>query len=125
MMLEELKKHQTTSFWQNQRYVILITGVISISILLVTLSMWLYNTSGTAQLDLSRPGYQSVREQAEGGEEYKGFDAMGPLDHAALEEFKKLYSERASRVKSIDAFGSDALSDEALFGPANNSPSEQ
>lgn len=121
MMLEELKKHQPTSFWHNQRYVILITCVILISISLVTLSMWLYNSSGTAQLDLSRPGYQSVREQADGGEEYKGFDATGALDQTALEEFNKLYAERAGRVKSIDAFGSEALSDDALFGSASGS----
>lgn len=124
MIPEQPKSHQSEIFWRDHRYMILITGVIFISILLVTLSMWLYNTSGTAQLDLSRPGYQSVREQAEGGEEYKGFDASGSLDQAALKEFKKLYSERASRVRSIDAFGSDALSDDALFGPATNSTSE-
>ncbi len=118
-MLEELKKHQPTNFWQSQRYVILISCVILISILLVTLSMWLYNSSGTAQLDLSRPGYQSVREKADGGEEYKGFDANGALDSAAFEEFKKMYAERAERVKSIDAFSSEALSDDALFGSAS------
>lgn len=47
------------------RFLLLIIMSIAISGGLVAVSMAMYNVSGAAQLDLSRPGYNDVRDQVD------------------------------------------------------------
>ncbi len=96
------------------RFAILIVSSITIALILVFISVSLYFSSGTAQLDLSRPGYQSVRDQSKPEDPYKGFSASGPVTEQTLSEFSKLYSDRAKNATSVDAFNSEVLSDAAL-----------
>lgn len=95
------------------RFVILIGGSVVIALLLVAVSLQLYSSSGTAQLDLSRPGYKSVRDQIRPEDAFDGFSASGPIDDAALKNFKELYDKRAKDA-SADAFGSDVLGEQTL-----------
>jgi len=77
--------------------------------------MTMYNGSGAAQLDLSRPGYVSVRSQATANEsDFKTFSAAGPISKDIIEDFKSIYNEQTQKIKAIDAFGSDPLSADAL-----------
>lgn len=96
------------------RFIALIGGSIAIALALVSVSIALYFSSGAAQVDLSRPVYQSVREQTKPEETYKGFSSSGAVDEKTLNEFSQLYKERAKDVTSVDAFNSDVLSDAAL-----------
>ena len=96
------------------RFVVLIVGSIIVSMLLVMASLALYVTSGTAQLDLSRPGYADIRDQVKKDDSFQGFRANGELDNAAYAEFEKLYNERLKDAESVDAFGNDVLSPEVL-----------
>lgn len=95
------------------RFAGLIAGSIVIGLLLVTVSMQLYFSSGTAQLDLSRPGYKSVRDQIRPDDTFDGFPSSGAIDEAALKNFKQLYDKRAKEA-AADAFGSDVLSEQTL-----------
>lgn len=90
--------------------------VIGISLFLVYVALSLYNSSGALQLDLSRPGYDSAREEAiKGNEVFRGFSADGPINQASLDEFDKLYREKAAEALiDIDAFAGDPLSDSTL-----------
>lgn len=96
------------------RFVILIAGSVVIALLLVSVSIAMYFSSGTAQLDLSRPGYKSVRNQTKPEDPYQGFSASGPVNGAALDEFEKLYKEQSKKATSIDAFNNEVMSDVAL-----------
>lgn len=101
-------------FWAQHRFLLLIIGTIVISIILVVISMVIYNVSGSAQLDLSRPGYQSVSNQVERGTTIKDFSATGPVTKNTLDEFLKQYDEQATKAKAVDAFNGDPLNPEAL-----------
>jgi hypothetical protein len=101
---------------ENHRYSLFVGGAIVIALLLVGVSLWLYRASGTLQLDLSRPGYQSVRDQAQGDQQYNGFDATGPINKSTTTDFQSLYNEEIKRVTTGTNFGGDPLSDTALFG---------
>ena len=98
-----------------------ITLSIVIAISLMWLSIWLYNESGAAQLDLSRPSYQAAREEAAKEKTEKGkesqtqedFAADGVVDEKAIKQIKELYKSRLDKVKS-DAFRADPLSDASL-----------
>lgn len=100
--------------WERHRFAVMIAGSIVISLALVSVALALYSSSGAAQLDLSRPGYTSVREQITRTEQFEGFSASGVIDAASLEQFRKLYSEQAKAATSVDSFSGDVLSDQAL-----------
>lgn len=104
----------TTNWWSHHRFIVLIIGSIVIAFLFLAISLAMYTSTGTAQLDLSRPGYQSVRDQAKINKEFDSFSATGPVNDSVLGEFEKSYRKQASQTTSVDAFNGEVLSDEAL-----------
>ena len=101
-------------FFAEHRFLFLVFGSIIIAVLLVMVSLSLYSTSGTAPLDLSRPGYQAIREQVHEDTSFNGYDASGVLDKKALDQFQSLYEAKLKEAQSVDAFGNDVLSPELL-----------
>jgi hypothetical protein len=115
MSEEELKvSAEKLTLWQEHRFMVLVGVTIVISLFLVGVALSLYNSSGAAQLDLSRPGYKSVSEKAQRSDDFSSYPAIGVIDKAALEQFKKLYSAQAQRATNVDSFGGDVMSDQAL-----------
>lgn len=112
---------EVLSFWDQHRFMLLIIFTIIIAVVLTVVSLIIYNVSGSAQLDLSRPGYQSVSDQVQQNDEIDEYSAFGPVNKTTVEEFIKLYDEQAKKAKAIDAFNGDPLNPEVLeFGaPAN------
>ena len=97
------------------QFAVLIAGSIVLSMLLVIVSMYLYNESGAAQLDLSRPGYQDVRSQAQVTERFDGIDSAGEINDRTLERFDELYSEQQAKIlKQKDGFSPAVMRDDAL-----------
>ena len=100
------------------QFSIFIAGSLTIAMILSGFSLWLYNESGAAQLDLSRPSYQEAREEAKKEEEEenstsKDFASDGKIDKNTIDEFSELYEERLNKIQA-DAFKSSPLSDESL-----------
>jgi hypothetical protein len=109
------------SFWDQHRFLLLVGLTIIVSIILVSISMVIYNVSGSAQLDLSRPGYQSVSDQVERIDEIQDYSALGPVNKTTVGEFTKLYDAQAAKAKAVDAFNGDPLNPEVLeFGVTTN-----
>lgn len=105
--MQAIRSHQFTA---------MIVGAILVALFLVYVALSLYSSSGTLQLDLSRPGYDNARQEAiKDNEVFRGFSADGPINQASLNEFDKLYKEKAAQALiEFDAFSGDALSDAAL-----------
>lgn len=101
---------------RNHQFLVMIVGVIVVSLFLVYIALSLYVSSGTIQLDLSRPGYDSAREEAnKSSEVFKGFPEDGSIDSESLNTFDKMYKQKAAEALiDIDAFSGNALSDEVL-----------
>lgn len=104
------------SFWGQHRYLLLMVSSIALALGLVSISMALYSSTGAAQLDLSRPGYQAVAEQVEtdNKEAFQDYSAYGDINEASIDEFEKLYNEQATKATEVDAFNGDPLSPDAL-----------
>lgn len=100
--------------WERHKFLVLVGATIVVSLFLVSVSLTMYSRSGAAQLDLSRPGYQSVRNQAPRSEDFSRFPATGPIDKAAILKFRKLYTTQADQASVIGSFGGDVMSDKAL-----------
>lgn len=112
---EPILSDENLSYIERHRYLILIALTIVISLILVGISLFMYQVSGTAQLDLSRPGYEAPREQAQTTEPTIGdYASSGDIDLKSIEEFKKLFDEQAGSATGVDAFSGDPLSPEAL-----------
>lgn len=112
---ELLLEAQKLTGWQKHKFLLMVGSSIAVALFLVVIAMSVYNGSGAAQLDLSRPGYQSVRKEAAGvGGEAGIFPASGALTPAALSEFRTLYDKRLSEMQAVEAFGGDVMSDSTL-----------
>ena len=107
------------TFWAAHRFLLLVLGTIVISIALVCVSLVIYTTSGAIQLDLSRPGYQSVSGQVIREDPVDGYSASGPVTTETVNEFTTLFATEAEKAKAVDAFNGDPLNPEVLsFGQA-------
>lgn len=100
--------------WQRHRFTVLIGSTILISLFLVSVALALYASSGAAQLDLSRPGYKSVRGQAVQSDSFAGFPASGSVDKDTIDQFRTLYDQQAKKATNVDSFGGDVMSDKSL-----------
>lgn len=107
-------EHSIMSHAKDHKLLLMVFGSVVVSILLVLASLALYYSTGASQLDLSRPGYSDIREQVRNNDDYKGFNAAGPINEESLEEFDKLYTEKLKEIEAVDAFGNDVLSFESL-----------
>jgi len=108
---------EALGFWGRHRFSLLLIITVSIALVLTVISMAIYNSSGAAQLDLSRPGYRSVSDQVDSGTTIDGFSATGPVNVDTIKEFMKLYDEQANKAKAVDAFSGDPLNPAVLeFG---------
>lgn len=103
------------SRWAQHRFMLLVGLTILASLFLVGVALALYASSGAEQLDLSRPGYVLVRQQAIQSDQFDGFSANGTIDKAALNQFRQLYTQQANKVTSVDSFTGNAMSDQALL----------
>jgi hypothetical protein len=105
------------SFWDEHRFLILIVATIIISIILVSVSIAMYKLSGSAQLDLSRPGYQSVSNKVDRTNLVTDYSAFGPVNKETVNDFTKIYDAQTAKAKAVDAFNGDPLNPDVLeFG---------
>lgn len=108
--------------WEKHRFLLMIGASILVAAMLVAVSMKLYNSSGAAQLDLSRPGYEHVSEKSLQSEVFKGYSAVGEVNPATVKEFQEMYKKRANQATNIDTFGGEVMSDAALSIDAPAAP---
>ena len=111
----ELLAANDQTFWGHHRIALLIVLSIMISLVLVGVSLALYASSGAAQLDLSRPGLETISDKATGSDAgFENYSAVGSVDQKSIDEFQRLYDQQAAKAKAVDAFGGDPLSPDAL-----------
>jgi len=117
MELNDTQETTAVRVVKRHQFVSAIIAAIVIALFLVYVALSLYQSSGTLQLDLSRPGYDSARKEAvsKNDEVFEGFSSEGGIDSAALKESDELYRKKAAEALiDIDAFSGDVLSDKAL-----------
>lgn len=103
--------------------VMAIALTIFIALIMTVVSLSLYVSSGTLQLDLSRPGYESARKELIKPQNEADFATNGSVDKEALEKYQKLFDEQRKELNSIGKFKDKALEDETLTlaqDPAQN-----
>ncbi len=110
------------SFWAKHRFMLLVACTITVAIIMTVVSIVIYNASGAAQLDLSRPGLKSVSDQVDTETKVKDYSSFGAVNKTTVDEFTAIYDEQATKAKAVDAFNGDPLNPEVLeFGTPNAS----
>lgn len=99
--------------WYRRELTIFIAGSLVVALLMVIVSMAIYNSSGAAQLDLSRPGYKSVQDEVT-TDTFEGFPSDGAVTRNTIEQFKQLYGTQTGPVTDKNVFSPSALDDQAL-----------
>ncbi|HET8690093.1 MAG TPA: hypothetical protein VFL81_01535 [Candidatus Saccharimonadales bacterium] len=104
------------NFTSQHRLLAAITGAVIIAMALTAISMSLYYSTGAEVLDLSRPGYESVRKAVESKpHDDTNFSGDGPIDAKVIKQFDGLYQINRKDLKSIDDFSNQKpLSDDSL-----------
>lgn len=103
-------------FLVTHQLVLMIAGSIVIALLFVVMAMNLYNSSGAAQVDLSRPGYQSVRKQSiQRDDNYSTYPSTGTITADTIKDFKSKYDKRAQKAQATKAFTAEVFTDDALL----------
>lgn len=102
------------SFWAAHRFMLLIVATLIIATILVSISIMIYNVSGSAQLDLSRPGYQSVSDKVDRNDPVSDYSAFGPVNKDTVNDFTTIYDQQAKKAKAVDAFNGDPLNPDVL-----------
>lgn len=108
------KPEEPLSFWDEHRFLFLIIGTFVISLILVSISIYIYKVSGSAQLDLSRPGYQSVSNKVDRDDPVSGYSSFGPVNKSTVNDFIQLFDQQSKKAKAIDAFNGDPLNPDVL-----------
>ncbi len=85
------------------------------ALLLTAISMTLYFVSGTAKLDLSRPGYESARTQIHrtNGTD-QNFSSNGDIDSVVIKDFLKKYDREAKDLQQYGSLNNPILDDSQL-----------
>lgn len=110
------------SRWEQHRFLLMVLGSIVVALLLTAVSLKLYASSGAAQLDLSRPGYEQAVDKKVKSSVFEGFPNYGPINQQTLKEFQDLYNKRADQATKVDSFGGDVMNDATL---SIDAPAEQ
>ena len=111
------------NFWGEHRLAVLMGATVIVALTLTVVSMIFYNMSGAAQLDLSRPGYQSVSNQVDTEPQIDTYSASGSVNKETIKEFMTLYDKQAEKAKAVDAFNGDPLNPEVLI-PSTPTPEQ-
>ena len=92
-----------------------VVAALVVAMVFTGVSMLLYKASGAAKLDLSRPGYEKVRENVkDNSDSTKPFSPTGKLDDAAVSDFRQRYQTIKERLKQMNNYDNAAVSDENL-----------
>lgn len=98
--------------WYRQPIVGLVAGAVLIAFITTSIALFLYNTSDTALLDLSRPGYEDVRAELDPADD-TSFSSDGVITAETIQSFGELYETQLNKTKT-NPFESDALSNASL-----------
>lgn len=113
--------NRVKELFRSYKFATFIGLTIAVSVVLVSIAMFMYYKTDAYRLDLSRPEYASRRNQIskDANEKSHEFDAQGSVSKDTLKEFLGIYDKEVESVNKIKAFSNDVLSDKEL-GLSNN-----
>lgn len=98
-----------------RRFAFFIASMIFVATILVSVSMYVYYSSGAYSLDLSRPEYKERRSEIKKDSNKNDvFDESGEITDSVLDDFLVQFRSEEKQIKDTKAFQGEVLSDEEL-----------
>ena len=105
-----------TGFIHRYRFRTVLAIAISITLILTIINVSLYNITGTAKLDLSRPGYEAARKKINNSEEFDtySFSPNDPLSQDTIKKYLYHYDKHLKRTQAYDRYDVSVIEDTNL-----------
>lgn len=101
-----IKSHQLVMF---------LFGACVLTVASTVAGLVIYKVSGAYKFDLSRPGYEDVREDIKDDDDNTmPFPTNGVLDPDAIQDFRDRYHRITDRLNKMNDYDAEVLSDENL-----------
>ena len=101
-------------FVRTHQLVAFIVLALAITVAMTVVGLEIYDSSGAIKLDLSRPGYEKVRQDIQKSDPTQTkFQPSGNLDDAAMTDFNSRLDKLQLDLKNSGNFGS-SISDQSL-----------
>ena len=91
-----------------------LTIAIGVALLSTVVSVVIYTAGGFSRYDLSRPGYEKVRQALNRSSTVKTYDSTSPVNLTAVGNFLKEYDGTVQELAKDGNFNDASLSDEEL-----------
>lgn len=108
-------KLPTNNLSSRHQLTIALSLAILIALLLTVTSVIIYEVSGAAMLDLSRPGYEPARKQLQKTNGQLQFSSKEPIDQSVVKKFRSLYKKQTDDIHKLNSFNGKVLDDSQLL----------
>lgn len=89
---------------------------VVVALVMTCLSVTIYYSAGFYKFDLSRPGFESERNDIATSDTPKAYDTTTPVNSAAIDSFLVEYDANVNTMRAYGSFGDgSALSDKSLL----------
>ena len=99
---------------KSRQFALAITLSIVVAFALTCLSLWIYHINDVSRLDISRPGYEVVRESVQRDTTGSTFEATGNLDKKSIDTFKTEFAAKRKLLDGNSRFDPQVISDDEL-----------
>ena len=109
--------NRAVTWIKSHQFLVLIFCVLVIAFGMSWFSLWIYKASGSYRFDLSRPGYEGVRDEIQGDDNTSDpspYPTVGPLDAASIQDFQKRFNRITENLDKMSSFDAEVVSDENL-----------
>lgn len=99
---------------RKRRLLFALTAAILATLCLTVISVSIYNIGGFYRYDLSRPGFEKVRQEVSTTPTDATYDTTSPLSKEAVDGFFKEFDSHRKNLSDYDTFNNGGLSDDEL-----------
>ena len=96
------------------QFAAMVALAVLVATIMTSVSILVYVSSGAINIDLSRPGYEQVREDTSASGPITQFQSSGPIDRNAIDDFNNRLESIQTEINNMNNFSTDVMSNEAL-----------
>ena len=96
------------------QFALFIIICITVAFIMTLISLELYRRSGAMNLDMSRPGYESVRMKVEQTSDDRPYSSSGSLTNEAITDFEERLNNYKDELNNLGTYDNSIVSDENL-----------
>lgn len=110
----QLAIRRLRQFFIDHRFALFVVSCIIVAIVMTGISLVLYQRSGAMKLDMSRPGYESVRTEVEKSNDDQPYSSSGAFDDEVIQDFENRIDKYRDELNNMGDYDNASITDESL-----------